>query len=347
MAVRERKRRAAAEEEDSKRREEEEKKSKSKEREIKTPPPGVRRSARNNGLEPELTITDPSRLERRLNKRSRMDGASGDSNGSEDENRDAKRSRVSGDEDGDGDRDPLNIGDGTPARPRVVTFDQILVDGQVPTPPIDAGQQNPVNWNSNSMVVDPVEPWLPQPNGGFDPGLLNPAPTSLPPTPALEDDPFSAGPSSHGVGGPSSMTLQAPDTAPPPFVLATTSGYQNPLPSILKPSSRTSKSPMPERIPTPTPMPMPIIERTPTPPLPDFHVDESLLSQLQASLRMSTASLTVEQLEQLRATCLGNVWRHRSEWDRDKLVRELQDVVQDFVAEVNADDSEVEDLGMS
>lgn len=89
------------------------------------------------------------------------------------------------------------------------------------------------------------------------------------------------------------------------------------------------KSPTREKAPSP----IPIIERTPTP-LPDFHVDDVLVEQLHASLRESTSSLTIEELEQLRATCLGCIWRHRSEWDRDSLVRELQDLVSDFVAEV-------------
>ena len=71
--------------------------------------------------------------------------------------------------------------------------------------------------------------------------------------------------------------------------------------------------------------------------LPDFHVDTGLVEDLKQTLRDSTASLTIEHLEQLGATCLGNVWRHRSNWDRDGLVRELQGVVKNFVKEVSAD----------
>ncbi|KAJ3979488.1 hypothetical protein F5890DRAFT_928170 [Lentinula detonsa] len=109
------------------------------------------------------------------------------------------------------------------------------------------------------------------------------------------------------------------------------------------PDFRNSTSPHPQPtsiLKSPAPpekaaSPMPIIERTPTP-LPNFHVSSLLLEQLHASLRASTSGLTVEELEQLRATCLGSVWRHRTEWDRDALVRELQDVVSDFVTEVGA-----------
>ncbi|KAJ3737779.1 hypothetical protein DFJ43DRAFT_1046313 [Lentinula guzmanii] len=122
------------------------------------------------------------------------------------------------------------------------------------------------------------------------------------------------------------------------------------------PSFRNSTSPHPQAHTQPTSIlkspappekaasPMPIVERTPTP-LPNFHVSSLLLEQLHASLRASTSGLTVEELEQLRATCLGSVWRHRTEWDRDALVRELQDVVSDFVTEVgvNVNGSDLDD----
>ncbi|KAJ3737814.1 hypothetical protein DFJ43DRAFT_28946 [Lentinula guzmanii] len=122
------------------------------------------------------------------------------------------------------------------------------------------------------------------------------------------------------------------------------------------PDFRNSTSPHPQAHSQPTSIlkspappekaasPMPIIERTPTP-LPNFHVSSLLLEQSHASLRASTFGLTVEELEQLWATCLGSVWRHRTEWDRDALVRELEDVVSDFVAEggANANGSDSDD----
>ncbi|KXN88360.1 hypothetical protein AN958_00010 [Leucoagaricus sp. SymC.cos] len=82
---------------------------------------------------------------------------------------------------------------------------------------------------------------------------------------------------------------------------------------------------------------MTIEERSPTPPLPDFHIDETLLEEFNKQLTDTTASLNVEQLEQLRATCLGSVWRHRMEWERDGLVRELMELVREFVQEVRVD----------
>jgi hypothetical protein len=78
------------------------------------------------------------------------------------------------------------------------------------------------------------------------------------------------------------------------------------------------------------------IERSPTP-LPDFHVDEHLLSTLQYDLCSRTAQLSVELLEQLRATLLGCIWRHRAEWDRDELVRELKDALKEFLDDFSAE----------
>jgi ATPase family AAA domain-containing protein 2 len=115
------------------------------------------------------------------------------------------------------------------------------------------------------------------------------------------------------------------------------------------PPIRRSKSPQPERMPTPTPGHLNSdvkgdnseiqtdvtvqIERTPTP-LPDFVCDDALVENLRQRLKQTTAALNVEQLEQLRATCLSAVWRHRKEWDRSKLIDELMDIAAEFVEEV-------------
>jgi hypothetical protein len=76
--------------------------------------------------------------------------------------------------------------------------------------------------------------------------------------------------------------------------------------------------------------------------LPDFHLDEGLVVQLESALRDLTGSLNIEQLEQLRATCLATVWRHRTEWDRNPAVRELQDLVTEFVDQVGVDDEDAD-----
>ena len=93
------------------------------------------------------------------------------------------------------------------------------------------------------------------------------------------------------------------------------------------------RTPVPEQ----QPEPMVVIERTPTP-LPDFVINEDEVAQLKADLRDKTDPLNVEELEQLRAACLALVWKHRSEWDRSALIRELRQTVERYVDEVNLDD---------
>ncbi|KAI6027083.1 AAA-domain-containing protein [Pisolithus marmoratus] len=72
-------------------------------------------------------------------------------------------------------------------------------------------------------------------------------------------------------------------------------------------------------------------------PLPDFHVDEELVSTLQYQLTSKTDQFSVEMLEQLRAICLGCVWRHRKEWNRDALVREFMGVLDEYLDDAAAD----------
>lgn len=182
--------------------------------------------------------------------------------------------------------------------------------------------------------MDKREPELPpspspRRTAGFDPFLLNPlSPTELtnaPPLPSLMNGilfaPSSSAPSPF-------HSFQQPDNQV--FVHA-------PMPQVSAPHT-----PIPIEVASPSvvpveaePQPM-VIERTPTP-LPEFLVDHHQVVNLKGDLRDTTGSLTVEQLEQLRATCLGCIWRHRTEWDRNALVQELKEVVKEFVDEVGED----------
>ncbi|KAF8992931.1 hypothetical protein BDQ17DRAFT_1253402 [Cyathus striatus] len=332
MAVRERQRREAR----KKARDEKEKTSQPHDAQN-----GTRRSARNIGQEPELTITDPVKLERRL-KRQRSDEASTESHpnseGEEGSQRGAKRSKMLVDEDHD--HDPLDLLSGTtppvhtkppdvhvhfaqepiePMRPltddipepvngeRVVVEDQMAVDeNTAPAPPVNDGPGS-IGSLLNPMTTPPpaVSPKL---NGAI------PGPAAEPPTPTIDpENPFLVTPAEDTV-----MSVEPAKEAEPAADVIPVNENDKPV--------ETEKQP--------TPIPMIVVERSPSPPLPDFHIDESLVEELQRNLRDSTGNLTIEQLEQLRATCLGNVWRHRKEWDRDELVRELLDVVKEFVEEV-------------
>lgn len=77
-----------------------------------------------------------------------------------------------------------------------------------------------------------------------------------------------------------------------------------------------------------------LTEEPSAPPLPVFHIDEARVIALQEHLVHSTSSLTVEQLEQLRALCLSCIWRNRGEWDRDSMIGQLMEIVTDFVQQV-------------
>jgi hypothetical protein len=112
-----------------KERRKEREKSKAKEPNGIVPPVGARRSARSSRLQPELTLTDPVKLERRV-KRQRGENVS-DSHGYEagvhiivNGGRDAERSRLV--DEYDDDRDPLDtLGlsrPGTATRPAIVRF---------------------------------------------------------------------------------------------------------------------------------------------------------------------------------------------------------------------------------
>ncbi|KAJ4464470.1 hypothetical protein J3R30DRAFT_3319302 [Lentinula aciculospora] len=221
-----------------------------------------------------------------------------------------------------------------PQRPSSPSYDpQLLAPGRSN----DRGSTNrtpipSIIHEDGAMAVDQSQQFSSTPRTGGVAMLLNPitatderertvctrpspSPRNLnqPPVPVPGDDgnPFltAAGPSS-----------QRNSTTPLPQTL-----HPHPI-SILK-----SPAPPEEKVASP----MPVVERTPTP-LPDFHINPLLLEQLHASLRENTSGLTIEELEQLRAMCLGCVWRRRTEWDRDALVRELQDVVSDFVVEISA-----------
>ncbi|KAF8972102.1 hypothetical protein BDZ97DRAFT_1752715 [Flammula alnicola] len=389
MAVRERQRR------DERRKEKE--KGREKEQNGNVAPAGARRSARNNGLQPEHPITDPVKLERRLKRQRGEDGSGADSHGSEgearglpgdDEGRDAKRSKIV--DEYDDDRDPLDtLGSrpGTEGRSHVVRFappviepmaplvevpevqelnheyNHNLLPNHLPLPPYQSLQQNHHNHNNpfgrhypDQMLVDEA----PRRTAGFDPALLNPmvpqensypvppfAPTpnqnpyNFPMMTTDPSDPFMSQPHPQHPHYPpqqqetmSFMQLLTKTPTPPPPAHVP---LHTPIPDMQIPSgSERQLTPLPatsSSTPVPEPAPM-VVERTPTPPLPEFRVSDSLLSDLRDLLKEKTIALTVEQLEQLRATCLGSVWRHRKEWNRDALIVELIKDVKEFVEEV-------------
>ena len=321
MAVRERQRR------------EEVRKNKEKEKAADQPAqngeyaPGTRRSARHNGQEPEIAITDPVQLERKL-KRQRSNGA--EMTPSEDENgeRVTKKSRTDGENVGEPPHTPTIVG-----RSLGVRFaDEVVLASPGSGAPLPLGEVN-------------AEPQEPPRRSGFDPALLNPmspvdVQMSIPIDPP--DNPFTAVPSS------SETAVASPEPAPQLNGIVSLNGSVADAPVMVdgegdRPveSNPAAEAPAPEVALQLEPEPeVPMeVERSPMP-LPDFHLDEDGLADLKAYLRDATESLNVEQLEQLRATCLGLVWRHRQDWDRTSLVRELKAEAEEFVQEVQLDDAD-------
>lgn len=178
------------------------------------------------------------------------------------------------------------------------------------------------------------------------------------------NDPFGAPPAPQQQQQPQSQYLEPAHQNNQLHVPQAPSVNRTPSPNRLQSILRNSRTPDPERRGTPNGAPSDqqpsrttseseqqqsgeaaataeeeasnamIVERSPSPPLPDFHLDEDLLQELRAKLTEKTSGLTIEQLEQLRATCLGEVWRQRKEWDRDSLVKSLLKSVDEFLEEV-------------
>ncbi|KAH9941140.1 AAA-domain-containing protein [Epithele typhae] len=281
--------------------------------------PGTRRSARNNGKEPEMGIQDVGMLERKL-KRQRSNGA--EATPSEDENgeRVSKKVRTDGEGSVDGERTQPADAPLSPAanggRSSVRFADEVQLAPTSSSPKL------------NGIPEDQEQPSSePEPRtGGFDPALLNPAspvtdlqhgmPTDPP------DNPFSV-----YARQATEQPEQQPSSDPQP-------SEPHPAPD----SDQLMDTQATEPVESQPEQPMEVeVEREPTP-LPDFYLDEAALQGLKTYLRDATASLNVEQLEQLRATCLGLVWRHRQDWDREVLLRELKAEAQTFVEEVALDD---------
>ncbi|KAK7439387.1 TAT-binding protein-like protein 7, AAA ATPase [Stygiomarasmius scandens] len=229
--------------------------------------------------------------------------------------------------------------------------------GSGPGPDFFAPSLPPVMPNMDSMMVDAPAPS--RPSGGFDPALLNPVPTPNPEPSSSQQTP---GPSTSNKMSDinSIMNHSADDTflnapvqqearhSPVPQSIDLPRHSRSPAPAPVsveaeaagEPSAQNSNStPVPEPEAEKPPSPIIVIERTPTP-LPDFHINDFLVERLKDSLRDDTSSLTIEQLEQLRATCLGCVWRNRREWDRDACVKEVQEIVKEFLREVGVGDDE-------
>ncbi|KAG8883667.1 hypothetical protein FRB97_006157 [Tulasnella sp. 331] len=316
--------------------------------------PGTRRSARANGLGPELAFTpDP---ERKL-KRFRSQGGSGESQGSDlemEDGRSPKRAKTVSDEEREVGpiaeapfqlppsvvpqltRTPEPETATSPGRSArfantlglpehdAMSLLNICDQGQMgPIPPRQLGI--PTRARSGSVTPGPTAP---------SPGIIQREPSPLPGNripPQLSVALMTSGP-----------THSEPIETFKPVPLVhfvddhqnhSSSGYMAPVTDIPTPVENRS-------IVEDAMMADPTQERTlspPPPPPPDFHIDPVLETELRAKLLDRTTDFNVEQLEQLRALCLSCVWSHRSDWDRDDLVKELMGVIDSYAGEVAVD----------
>jgi hypothetical protein len=76
-------------------------------------------------------------------------------------------------------------------------------------------------------------------------------------------------------------------------------------------------------------------QRLPFPILPDFIVHQGLLANLRDKLECDSACLTIEQLEEVRATCLDCIWRRRADWDRSRMLGEMITAVGQYMQRPN------------
>lgn len=297
--------------------------------------PGTRRSARHTGQQPEMSITDPLQLERRLKRARSGDRPSGSPESSEENKAEGsgtprqpkKRLRTIHSDD---ELDLLVPASSQRSKTPTVRFaDAGQTHGdELPVIPQPSTDPSSVDAPSDAMTIDSPAPR----RSGFDPFLLNPLPPEEDMMRSASLAPLLNGTTSSS-GGHDLTSHPSPQQNDNP---------QTPVTS--QPAHRSSRTPSVQPLPEPDMLPVipPLREPTRSPtPLPNFHVNEASLLNLQFQLKTKTSHFPVEQLEQLRATCLSSIWHHRAEWDRDCLVQELLDVLDKFLEDCSAGMSEV------
>lgn len=87
--------------------------------------------------------------------------------------------------------------------------------------------------------------------------------------------------------------------------------------------------------------PPPAKEPSPPPaPLPDFILPSAALEELGRFLVSHTGELAVDELEQLRAACYDCIWRARRDWDKTAVIKEIHEMAEDYVSELEASKGE-------
>ncbi|KAI6106156.1 AAA-domain-containing protein [Pisolithus croceorrhizus] len=363
MAVRERKRREERKKERERGREKEDESGNGN----NAYAPGTRRSARHNGQQPEIQITDPLQLERRL-KRARSSGeiSSGSLDAGPGDDKDGvesgtsprqqKRARTVSSEDDD--HDPIDLIGPCGSQQQQISVVRFANGGQpvqedaTSTLALEQPQQHDSHpqrqqvvqngLEQDAMVIDyhrPTSSSQDSSNPFLVVSPLQPQPEKMPTmsiSRLLNGDTHASSHSRNPTPTPSPLLPQQ-------FQQSNQFSHYRPTPATHSPPRtpvRPSDEPAPPQ-PSTEPMvvsPPPREPSRPPTPLPDFHADEELLSTLQYQLTSKTHQFSVEMLEQFRAICLGCVWRHRTEWNRDLLIRELLGVLDEYLDDAAAEE---------
>ena len=271
-----------------------------------TSAPGTSASARRAGRQPEMSITHPPPLEKRARSGGRPGGSpeSSEESRAEGSGQPKKRPRTMLTDEND--RDSVDTPGPTPSqRPNPPTIRR--ADDELPatpnqsqpptsTPPPSVGA--PPTSDAHPMVIDAPAPTRPS-VALLDPSCSGSNPLPLP---SLEEDvkrPVTLAPLPNGTT--CTSTSDDHDVPIPPRP-RTTAHAPSRTPTVQPPPDTDA---LPSREPT----------RSATP-LPEFHVDNASLLNLQHQLRTRTRQLSVEQLEQLRARCISSI----SQWDFDSML---------------------------
>ncbi|GAA5853856.1 hypothetical protein JCM5353_002348, partial [Sporobolomyces roseus] len=155
--------------------------------------------------------------------------------------------------------------------------------------------------------------------------LAKPDNSFLAGVPPASTNPFVA---SNSAAIASSSIVPSPNGAAPPQADHAREGTPTPAAGDVAQPVEEEVEPEKERSPTP-------MEATP-PPLPDFILPSEAVDAFSSFLKNDTSGLNVDQLEQLRAACFDSVWRGKGDWDRTRLIEELDELAKEFVEEVES-----------
>ena len=126
---------------------------------------------------------------------------------------------------------------------------------------------------------------------------------------------------------PPTFSMPSGSGLPTPVSTTSMTGKQGVAPGSIS-SSLIGEAILPPSLPTTRPA-------SPEPePHPPFFVPQSEIQQLKQFFANHTADLSVDELEQLRAACYDAIWRARREWDKTRLVKEISELANEYIEEL-------------